>query len=546
MTENSTAPPAGRKEWLGLAVLCLPTMLAMLDLSVVILALPEISRVLGASAVQELWITDSYGFLIAGFLVTMGRVGDRIGRRRLLLIGAAAFGALSVLAVFSTSPEMLIAIRALLGVAGATIMPSTLALIRTMFTDPRQMGAAMGIWSTATIVGVSLGPVVGGALLNSFWWGSIFLIAVPIMVLLLVTGPALLPESRNPRSEPIDPLSVALSLAAILPVVHGLKELARDGWGAAPLVAIVVGLAFGVVFVRRQSTLRDPLLDLRLFAVPAIGGSLALYLFAGVVQGGNALMMTQHLQLVEGLSPLATALWLLIPAGVTVVGIAVTMKLVQSIRPVAALVAGALVAAAGMVVITQVDAVGGFVTLVVGLAVVFLGVSPLGVLSNQLVMMSAPPEKAGSAGSLSTTAGELGTALGIATLGSVATAVYQATVVVPAGLPAAADAAGREGIAAALGAAAALPAEQGGALVAAAREAFTSGYHVVAVLCAVLFVLLAGLAVATLRGVPPLAPPPGPPAGEAGAGGAPGTGTEPVAGTEPEVAPAGRDAAPAR
>ncbi|MEX5721698.1 MFS transporter [Geodermatophilus maliterrae] len=520
-------------------------MLAMLDLSVVILALPQLGASLGANGVEELWITDVYGFLIAGFLVTMGRLGDRIGRRRLLLVGVAAFGLLSVLAVFSTGPEMMIVIRALLGVAGATIMPSTLALLRTMFPDPKQMGAAMGIWSTAMIAGISLGPVVGGLLLNSFWWGSVFLIAVPVTVLLLVAGPFLLPESRHEGSEPLDLLSVVLSLAAILPLVYGLKELARSGWTLGAVAAIVVGAAVGIAFARRQRELRDPLLDLRLFALPAVGGSLGLYLLVGVVQGGNALLMTQHLQLVEALSPLATALWLLLPSVIVVLGIQITMKLVTTVRPAAVLIGGVLVAALGMLVLTRVGPVDGFGTVMLGICLVFLGVSPVGVLSNQLVMMSAPPERAGSAGSLSTTAGELGTALGIASLGSVAAAVYHSTITVPGETPADAAGAAEDSIVGAATAAPRLSPETRDALVTAAREAFTQGYNVVAVLCAVLFVLLAGLVWATLRRIPPVGAPPQQADPDAAEGAAPPeAGVQGVAALEADAAP-GIDVVPA-
>ena len=229
MAETGTVPLAGRREWIGLAVLTLPTMVAMLDLNVVILALPHLGAALRAGSSEQLWITDIYGFLIAGFLVTMGRLGDRIGYRRLLLSGAGAFAVLSVAAAYSTSPELLIAVRALLGIAAATIMPMTLALIRNMFRDTKQMATAVGLWSMAMMAGISLGPAVGGLLLNSFWWGSVFLIAVPVMVVLLALGPALLPESRNPNSGRLDFVSVALSLAAILPLIYGLKELARSG-----------------------------------------------------------------------------------------------------------------------------------------------------------------------------------------------------------------------------------------------------------------------------------------------------------------------------
>jgi len=215
---NDTTPAkAGRREWTALAVLALPTLLVSIDVYVLLLALPRLTADLGASSTEQLWITDIYGFLLAGFLITMGTLGDRIGRKKLLLIGATAFGIASVLAAFSTSPAMLIAARAVLGVAGAILAPSTISLIRTLFRDPKQMGLAIGLWGTCFSAGAVIGPLVGGVMLSQFWWGSVFLLGVPAMVLLLALGPFLLPEYRDPDAGKLDLTSVALSLAAILP-----------------------------------------------------------------------------------------------------------------------------------------------------------------------------------------------------------------------------------------------------------------------------------------------------------------------------------------
>ncbi|SDJ98177.1 MFS transporter, DHA2 family, multidrug resistance protein [Actinopolyspora mzabensis] len=499
-SESGVAPPlAGRREWIGLVVLAIPTMLAMMDINVLFLALPHLSTDLGATSTEQLWITDIYGFLIAGFLVTMGTLGDRLGRRNVLIAGATAFGVLSAIAAFSTSPEMLIAIRALLGIAGATIMPSTLALIMSMFPDPKQMGAAIGVWATAMMAGVALGPVVGGLLLASFWWGSVFLLAVPVMLLVVVTGPFLLPDSRNPDAGRIDLFSVVLSLAALLPVIYGLKEMARSGWAAVPAVVLVVGVVFGVLFVYRQRRLRTPLLDIGLFGIPAVSGALILGLLFATIQAGTGLLMTQHLQLVEGFSPLVAALWLLIPAVAMVVGIQLTTPLAKRIRPAAVLVVGMLIAAIGMLVLTRVDASGGLPLLVSGASIVFIGGSPIGVLVNQLVMQSAPPERAGSAASLQSTGGELGSALGIAALGSLAAAVYHTKIRVPGSIPTAAGDAARESVAGAVSTASRFPGAAGEELLDSAEEAFTSSLNITAGVCAAVFLGLAVLAFASLR-----------------------------------------------
>lgn len=503
MTGNPMRKSASRKEWLGLAMLTLPTMLAMLDQNVVILALPRMTAALRPTSTQALWITDMYGFFIAAFLVTMGRVGDRIGHRRLLLTGATAFGLLSFIASFSTSPQMLITLRAAIGIAGATLMPSILALIREMFPDPKQLGIAMGVWSSAMVAGISLGPAVGGLLLNWFWWGSVFLIAVPVMLLVLATGFFLLPKS-SPGPGRLDFVSVAMSLAAILPIIYGLTEMARSGWRPLPIAAIAVGAAFGVTFVRRQRRSTDPLLDIGLLRDRPIGGGLVLYLLAGVAMAGNGLLMTQHLQVVEGFSPLRTALWLMVPSATAIAGIQVSTQLAQRIRPAVVLIGGILTGTVGMVILAQVSAVGGFTTLLAGLCVLYLGISPVVLLSNQIVLQSAAANQAGAVGSLSTTSGEFGVAIGIAFLGSLATVFYRGQVHVPAAVPAQAAAAANESITRAAVASHQLPPSIANALLTAARETFNSAYTTVTAICAVLFAGLAVLIYATLRKIPPV------------------------------------------
>lgn len=495
---TTTSPSrAGRREWLGLAVLALPTLLLALDMSVLYLALPQLSRDLGANGSEQLWIMDSYGFMIAGFLVTMGTLGDRIGRRRLLLIGAAAFGAASVLAAFSTSPLMLILTRGALGVAGATLMPSTLALLSTMFTDSRQRGLAISVWMSCFMGGSALGPIIGGALLERFWWGSAFLLGVPVMVLLLIVGPLLLPEYRAPAGR-IDLVSVGLSLAAVLPAVYGLKELAKHGIGVLPVLALVAGVVFGVVFARRQRWLPDPVLDLRLFADRTFAAALAVWLGFGVIQGGSYLFFALYLQTVVGLSPLEAGLWLVLPAVATVAGSLAGPVVARRVRPGLVIAGGLSVAAVAYVWLTGLDGSASLAVLVPGLMVSLVGVGLAGALGTELIVGSAPPERAGSAAALSETSGELGIALGVAVVGSVVTAVYRDALSLPAGLPGQVAEAAREGIAGAVAAAARLA--DGAALLSAARDAFTTAVTTMAGLSAVGFALLAALAALTLRG----------------------------------------------
>jgi DHA2 family multidrug resistance protein-like MFS transporter len=497
MTTDLAAPRATRREWIGLAVLALPTLLIALDVSVLYLALPQLSADLGAGSTQQLWILDIYSFMIAGFLVTMGTLGDRIGRRRLLLIGAAFFGVASVVAAFSTSAEMLIATRALLGIAGATLGPSTMALIRNMFPDPRQMQTALGAWMFCFMGGMAAGPLVGGVLLETFWWGAAFLLGVPFMVLLLVVGPFLLPEYRDENAGRLDLTSVALSLAAILPVIYGLKELARQGFATVPALAVVVGVAFGVRFVRRQRRLTDPLLDLTLFTRPVFSTALGIMLLSGIVMAGISLMTTMYLQVVEGLSILQAGLWMLPTNIVMAIGSLVAPRLTTRFRTTHIMAAGLFAGAAGFVVMATVDGAGDLPLLITGLVLATGGISlPLPLVMGA-VLGAAPAEKAGSAASLTETGAEFGIAAGVATLGTLGTVIYRHVLdgQVPAGVPSGVAAAARDSVSAAAAAAGQLPGPLGGRLMDAASSAFASGLATVAVVGAVAF---AGLALAAL------------------------------------------------
>lgn len=501
--------PSGRKAWLGLVVLLLPMMLVMLDLGVIFLAIPYMVSDLSLSNLEALWIIDIYGFFVVGFMVTIGRLGDRIGRRKLLLIGAAAFAVLSVLAALSHSPAVLIVVRALLGIAGATIGPAVMALIKEMFPDPKKMATAFSMMATAAMLGVLLGPTVGGFLLGVFWWGSTFLIAVPVMVLLLVVGPFVLPESRDDSAQPLDLVSVGLSLATMLPAIWGLTALARS-LSVLPLVAIAVGLAFGVAFARRQRRLADPLVDMGFFRVRTVGATLLVFLLVGIVQSGNGLVLNQHLQLVDGYSAFQTALWMVLPVSMAILGVHLSTMLAKRFPPGRVLTGGLLLAATGEAVLTRMTAESGVATLIGGLCVVMLGTSPVGVLSGQLVMQAVPQERAGSAGSLSGISGEFGSALGVAVFGSLMTAFYAGHVNIPASVTGKTASAINETLPHAIDAAGRLPARAGSQVLAAARDTFNTGATSVALLAMLLFLGLAVLAHKTLRGVRPIGSSPEP------------------------------------
>ncbi|MEU6077427.1 MFS transporter [Micromonospora sp. NPDC047074] len=507
VSAGEAPPQAGRREWIGLAVLALPTLLLSLDISVLNLALPHLSAALGATSTQQLWIVDIYGFMIAGFLITWGTLGDRIGRRKLLLIGAALFGAASVLAAYADSATTLIVARALLGISGATLMPSLLALITNMFKNPKQQGLAIGVWMSCFMGGMAIGPVVGGAMLGTFWWGSVFLIGLPVMLLLLILGPILLPEYKAPEAGRLDLLSAVLSLATLLPVIYGVKQLAAHGFGVPQLLSLLVGLAVGVVFVLRQRRLEHPLLDLRLFGNRTLRAALGVALLCSATMGGVTLLVAMYLQQVAGLSPLVAGLWLVPSFVLAIVGNMAAPALASKFNPAYTIAGGLLVTAVGLVLLTQVSSTGGIALVVAGYAIAFAGTSPMGVLSTQLVVGSAPPEKAGGASALSETNGEFGIAFGVAILGSLSAAVYQGrmTDAVPAGVTADAAAEARDSLPAATNVSADLPSQLGGQLLDAARDAFTSSLHTVALVSAGAMVLFAILAVTLLRRAAPVA-----------------------------------------
>jgi MFS transporter, DHA2 family, multidrug resistance protein len=512
---NAQTPPpthpsvrrAGRREWLGLGALTLACLLYVMDLTVLHLAIPAISRDLRPTSVELLWIMDIYGFMVAGFLITMGTLGDRVGRRRVLLVGAAAFGFASILSAYSSSPEMLIVSRALLGVAGATIAPSTLSLIFVMFEEPRQRSAAVAIWVSAFSAGGIIGPILGGILLERFWWGSVFLLAVPVMAALLVAGPRLLPEYRDPNAGRLDLVSVVLSLVAILTLIFGLKTLAQDGVGPTPLVSMVTGLAFGAAWVRRQLTAADPMFDLRLFRISRFSTSLVVNFLAIFLAVGYFLFVAQYMQLVLGLSPLEAALWSLPEAVAFVIAPNLAPRIVRHVRPAYVLAGGFLVAGVGMAILASVTATNpnGLLLVVVASTIISIGLGPVFGLTTELIVGSAPPERAGAATGMSETGSEVGGALGLSILGTIGLAIYRSamTTNLPPGVPDGVASAARDTLGAALEVAATLPEELGQAVAQLAQHAFVQGMQIAAIISVVLSVVVAAVSWLGLRHVPP-------------------------------------------
>ncbi|MFE7973456.1 MFS transporter [Streptomyces shenzhenensis] len=471
VTETEKGP--GR--WVALAVLVLAVLLVAVDATVLGLATPFISEDLRPSGNQLLWIGDVYSFVIAGLLVSMGSLGDRIGRKRILLVGATAFGAISVLNAYATTPELMILARALLGVAGATLMPATLALIRNLFNDPRERSLAVGIWGATASAGTAVGPIVGGFLLEHFWWGSVFLINLPVMAVLVLVGARTLPESRNPHPGPWDLASVALSLVGMIGVVYAVKETASHGFAPATLVVGLLGAAALYGFVRRQFTLPVPLLDMRLFRRGGFSGAVLADLLTVLGMSGLVFFLSQYLQLVQGMRPFEAGLAEL-PAAIGAVAAGLVAGRAARRFSVRAVVSGGLAAVGlALAALTMLSRTTGYPLLGAALLVVGVGAGFSFTVTADVILSSVPKDQAGSASAVSETAYELGAALGIALLGSIVTGVYR-DFTGPAGTPAAAH----ESLGGAVESASALPAPTAEALLNAARDSFVHGLHLAA------------------------------------------------------------------
>lgn len=493
--------PATGRQWLGLAVLMLPALLASLELTVTHLALPTIGADLDAGSAQQLWIVDIYAFMLSGSMLAMGSVGDRIGRRRLLLIGAAVFAAASTLAAYAPTVETLIAVRALMGIAGSTLMPSILALTAALFAEPNQRRIAIGGVIASVSAGAAIGPLVGGWLLEEFWWGSVFLIGVPILAPLFVLGPRLLPEQRSVARRRIDLASALFTIGAVLPTVYALKELATGVAGTHSIALIAVGALLGGLFVRRQRRLRDPMIDLTLFRRAAFSVSLVTLALGIFVLWGTIYAIAQYLQLVLGFSPLRAGLWTAPSALGVITGSTLAPHLANRFRPATVIAAGLLLSTLGFGLLSQLDAVSGLPTLVIGAIVVSAGLGPMMALATELVISAAPLTRAGSASAMASMSPQLGGAIGIAVLGSVIAATYHGRLAgtLPPDISGQLRGRAEDSLAGAVDVAERLRPEIGDGVLELAREAFTSGFRLTATLSGAVTLLLAIGVIVVLR-----------------------------------------------
>ncbi|WP_405896897.1 MFS transporter [Streptomyces sp. NBC_00727] len=485
--------------WIALAVLVLAVLLVAVDATVLGLATPFLSEDLEPTGTQLLWIGDVYSFVIAGLLVSMGSLGDRIGRKKLLLCGATAFGAVSVLNAYAHTPEMMIVARALLGVAGATLMPSTLALIRNLFHDPRERSLAIGIWGAMASAGAAVGPVVGGFLLEHFWWGSVFLINLPVMAVLVAVGVKMIPESKNPAPGPWDLPSVGLSLVGMIGVVYAVKEMAAHGASWISALVGVAGLLALIWFVRRQFRLPAPLLDMRLFHHRGFSGAVLADLLTILGLSGIVFFLSQFLQLVQGRGPLEAGLAEL-PAAVGAVTAGLLAGTVARRLTVRVVVAGGLGAIGlALAAVAAVHRDTAYPLIGALLLIVGVGAGFAFTVTSDVILSSVPKEHAGAASAVSETAYELGAALGIALLGSIVTGAYKDFTAPPGTPPAVSDAA-HESLGGAVESSHLLPPHEAAEMVTAAQDAFVGGLHLASVIGAVVLVATAAAAWFLLRG----------------------------------------------
>jgi len=497
-------PPTGdgrahTKQWLALVVLMLPVLLVSVDNTVLSFALPVIAESLAPSAAAQLWIVDAYPLVLAGLLVAMGSLGDRWGRRRMLLVGATGFGLVSIGAAFVPSAEMLILARVGLGFFGAMLMPSTLSLLRSIFTDRDQRRLAIAIWASGFAAGAALGPIVGGILLEHFWWGSVFLVAVPVLLPLLIFAPFLIPESKDPNPGSIDPISIALSMITLVPLVFAIKQFATEGFQPIELVLVAAGVLAGVLFVRRQLARENPMLDMRLFSNRVFSGAVLINLVSVFSLVGFLFFASQHLQLVLGLSPLNAA-YALVPGLIVMVlsGLAV-VRVVRFVRPGFIVATGLALGGAGYLIVMITGQNASAATLAIAFAVLGLGIGAAETISNDLIIAAVPPAKAGAASGVSETSYELGAVLGTAVLGSILTASYSSGIRIPSGISAEQADAASQTLGGAVSVARSVGEPLGAQLLESARHAFDSGVVLTSGIGVILMVLAVGMALFALR-----------------------------------------------
>ena len=499
------APEQKAKRWTALAVLMLPVLLVSIDNTVLAFAVPAIAEALSPSSAEQLWIVDSYSLVLAALLVPMGAIGDRIGRRKLLLIGSTGFAVISALAAFTPSALLLVVARALLGIFGAMLMPATLSIIRNVFADANERRIAIAVWATGFSAGAALGPIVGGFLLEHFYWGSVFLMALPILVPFLILAPMTVPESKDPNPSPVDPLSILLIMVGMTGITYGLTHTSENGFDAVAISTILGGLVFIVLFVLRQLNREkngiQPMLDVRLFRNSVFTGAIAANMISMMVDVGFIYFASQHLQLVSGLAPMYAGM-LLVPGTVATMIAGLTIARVASRFHPAQIVAFGLALNATAFAALAILGAHHDVVIILIFIVLGTGIGISQTISNDLMLSSVPPRKAGAASAISETSYEMGAVLGTVIMGGILTSVYRANLVIPEGMNAELADNAHETLGGAVKVASELGGEQAGQLLSSAFASFDSGVVYSSAFSAVLMGVMVVISYLMIRKAP--------------------------------------------
>jgi len=494
-------PPS---RWTALAFVCAAVLVVVIDVTVLHIAAPAMSEELKPSAVALLWIIDIYPLVVAPLLIASGALGDRIGRKRVLLIGLLVFGVASALAAFAWSPAVLIGARAIMGVGGALILPATMSIIRNVFEDRDERRTAVGIWTATMAGGAAIGPLVGGFLVEHLWWGAVFLINVPIVLIVLPVGMKLLPESRAAEPPPWDTVSVLMSVVGILALAFGFKEGARHGFAEPVVLAVLAGsLTLLATFVRRQLARPEPLLDVRLFTDRTVAVAVGCVLLSMFGLVGLELFFAQYLQLVLGLEPFAASIRLLPLMIASLAGGLLAAPILRRAGTRATISGGLVVSTVALLPMLALGVEDRYLLLALPFAALGFGLEVALVAANDVIISAAPAERAGNAAAIEETAYELGGGLGVAVLGSILAAVYTNALGAVPGVGATGMAAARESLGGAIDVAAGLPAALATALTADARDAFVTGLHLVLLASIAILAASALLAAFVLRSPSP-------------------------------------------
>lgn len=470
---------ADRRSWMGLLVVLGPVLLVAMDGSVLFLAIPKITTALRPTPDETLWILDIYGFIVGSLLITFGNVGDRFGRLKLLLIGTCVFGAGSLGAAFAPNAGALVGFRALMALGGATLLPSGLAVLSELFENPAQRARAIGIFAATFAAGFAVGPIAGGLLLESFWWGSVFLINIPVAILFIILAPVVLREVHGSRPGRIDIASVVMSASGLLLSIYGIKHAAAYGFSITSSVSFIVGVVVFALFLHRQRRIANPLLEVTLFRERVFTVAILTGLLSLVVWSAAAYLNSTYLQSVLGLPVFTAALCAVPGALVLTVSSVLTPRLVELIGKRHALIVCHFSMALGVLCLLLTSTTSGTVYYIASTIVAGIGFGISFSLVADTAVGAVPESRAGAAGAIAETSNEIGNALGIALLGSLVTVVFRFAY------------AGDEGSLGEAISGSAIGAET----LNQAKRAFLQGFHVAAIVSGVMCVALGVLAI---------------------------------------------------